>query len=151
MSFLFCCGSVKPYRPARLLHEDKFKAFIAWAEFPKDSSQSTGDGAEMVDLTALKPPYAIQLVRQVNYGPLESKRYFIPVEGKDNEFTEVAEDDLIQANFQKLNSYVSLLAWCVARALTSRSGTKTSSVRATTSSSRSMCIRRILLINSTGE
>jgi hypothetical protein len=53
----------------------------------------------------LKPPYAIQVVRQVNYGPLESKRYFIPVktEGKD-EFVELVEDDLIQANFQKLNS-----------------------------------------------
>ncbi len=104
MSSLLYCGSVKPYRPARLLHEDKFKAFMAWAEFPKDSSPSTGDGADEVDLNLLKPPYAMQLVRQVNYGRLETKRYFIPVEGKDNEFTEVVEDDLIQANFHKLNS-----------------------------------------------
>ncbi len=104
MSALFCCGSIKPFRPARLLHEAKFQAFIAWADFPKDSSPSTGDGDEKVDLVVLKPSYAMQLVRQVNYGPLESKRYFIPVVGKDNEFAEVAEDDLIQANFQKLNS-----------------------------------------------
>jgi hypothetical protein len=104
MSSLFCCGSVKPYRPARLLHEDKFKAFMAWAEFLKDSSPFIGDGAEKVDLIVLQPPYAIQLVRQINYGPLESKRYFIPVKGNDDEFTEVVEDDLIHANFQKLNS-----------------------------------------------
>ena len=77
---------------------------MAWAEFPKDSSPPTGDGAEKVDLVAFNVPYAIQLVRQVNYGPLESKRYFIPVSGKDNEFVEVVENDLIQASFQKLNS-----------------------------------------------
>ena len=104
MSSLFCCGSVEPFRPARLLHEDKFKAFIAWAKFPMSCSEATADGPEKADLVMLRPPYAIQLVRQVNYGPLESKRYFVPVEGSDNEFTEVNEDGLIQANFQKLNS-----------------------------------------------
>lgn len=77
---------------------------MAWAKFPQESSLSTDDGAEKTDLVALKPPYSIQLVRQVNYGPLESKRYFIPVEGSENEFAEVVEDDLIQANFKKLNS-----------------------------------------------
>ncbi|KAK8055651.1 hypothetical protein PG993_000878 [Apiospora rasikravindrae] len=51
------------------------------------------------------PPFAVQLVRQVNYGPLESKRYFAPSSASLSEFVEVAEDDLIQANFQKLNSY----------------------------------------------
>jgi len=104
MSSIFCCNSIKPYRPARLLHEDKFTAFAAWAEFPKESSPSTTDGDKKIDLVALKPPYAIQLVRQVNYGPLESKRYFIPQEDGDDRFVEVTEDDLIQANFKKLNS-----------------------------------------------
>ncbi|KAK4235804.1 hypothetical protein C8A03DRAFT_17497 [Achaetomium macrosporum] len=105
MSALFCCDSVRPYRPQRLLREDKFKTFMTWAAFPKESTASTGGGAENVELMELNPPYAIQLVRQVNYGPLESKRYFIPAEGKDNEFLEVVEDDLVRANFQKLNSY----------------------------------------------
>ena len=77
---------------------------MTWAEFLKDSSPSIGDGAEKVDLIVLQPPYAIQLVQQINYGPLESKRYFIPVKANDDEFTEVVEDDLIHANFQKLNS-----------------------------------------------
>jgi hypothetical protein len=48
-------------------------------------------------------PYAIQLVKQVNYGPLESKRYFVPLD--DNaEFREITERDLIEANFAKVNS-----------------------------------------------
>jgi len=104
MASLFCCSASKPYRHAFLLHEDKFEAFMAWAKFPKESSPSTGDVDEKIDLIVVKPPFAIQLVRQVNYGPLESKRYFIPVDGNDNEFIEVVGDDLIQANFRKLNS-----------------------------------------------
>ncbi|KAH6839463.1 hypothetical protein B0I37DRAFT_449387 [Chaetomium sp. MPI-CAGE-AT-0009] len=106
MSPLFCCGSLQPYRAIHLDHEDKFRAFMAWAEFPTDSSPSTDDGAEKIDLNELTPAYAIQLVRQVNYGPIESKRYFIPVwKGRANEFLEVVEDDLLQANFLKLNTY----------------------------------------------
>ncbi len=99
MSSPFCCDSIKTYRPGYLQHELKFTTFMAWARFPTVVTPS--DGA--VDLTELNPAFAIQLVRQVNYGPLESKRYFIPVEGKA-EFVEVAEDDLIQANFKKLNT-----------------------------------------------
>jgi hypothetical protein len=58
----------------------------------------------MASFAELDPPFAVQLVRQVNYGPLESKRYFIPAKNGENVFVEVVEDDLIQANFQKLNS-----------------------------------------------
>lgn len=57
-------------------------------------------------MNSYTPPFAIQLVQQVNYGPLESKRYFVPVEGNEAEFIEIREQDLIQANFQKLNAYV---------------------------------------------
>ncbi len=46
---------------------------MAWAEFLTDSS-SADDGAEKVDLLALKPPYAIQLIWQVNYGPFPKTR-----------------------------------------------------------------------------
>ena len=48
------------------------------------------------NLDELRPAYAVQLVRQVNFGPLESKRYFVPADAQSEE--------LIQANFQKLNS-----------------------------------------------
>ncbi|KAI3391798.1 hypothetical protein diail_6788 [Diaporthe ilicicola] len=56
-----------------------------------------------VDLVEMAPGFAVQLVRQVNFGPLESKRYFVPT--ASDKFIEVSESDLIQANFQKLNCY----------------------------------------------
>ncbi|KAF1962986.1 hypothetical protein CC80DRAFT_530864 [Byssothecium circinans] len=108
MSVLFCCEAIQPFRPKRLTHEEKFSSFTRWANFPKASSTATTGGENdqvSLDLAELKPPYAVQLVRQINYGPLESKRYFIPVEGKDEAFVEVSEEDLVNANFQKLNSY----------------------------------------------
>jgi hypothetical protein len=100
-STLFCCEAVKPYRPARLIHEPKFTAFHAWAVFPRASAPPI---AEHVDLNKIEPSYAIQLVRQVNYGPLESKRYFIPAKDQVGCFVEILEDHLIEANFQKLNA-----------------------------------------------
>ena len=102
MSSLFCCDSVQPYRPQTLDREAKFSNFMAWASFPQAGSQdATQNEAESSEL---KAPFAVQLVRQVNYGPLESKRYFEPIEGKDQEFNEISENDLIQANFSKVNS-----------------------------------------------
>lgn len=100
MSSLFCCGNIQPYRPQILSHEQKFKTFMRWARHPRESTPSTGG----VDLLRLKPDFAVQLVRQVNFGPLESKRYFVFLGADD--FIEVSENDLIQANFQKLNSFV---------------------------------------------
>lgn len=50
------------------------------------------------------PSFAVQLVRQVNFGRLESKRYFVLLRGQENTFAEVSEGDLISANFEKLNS-----------------------------------------------
>lgn len=76
---------------------------MSWAKFPKAASPSAEnqDGDELANL---QPGYAVQLVRQVNYGPLESRRYFIPIESRDEAFAEISEQQLIQANFQKLNS-----------------------------------------------
>lgn len=103
MASLFCCASIQPYRPQRLDHEAKFNDFVVWARSSQAVSQNHSNGKE-ANLDALKAPYAVQLVRQISYGPLESKRYFTPLEGKAEEFMEISEDDLIQANFQKLNS-----------------------------------------------
>ncbi|KAK4206094.1 hypothetical protein QBC37DRAFT_381425 [Rhypophila decipiens] len=44
----------------------------------------------------------IQVVKQVNYGPQEWIRYFVP---NDSEFMEATEDALLKANFEKVNSY----------------------------------------------
>jgi hypothetical protein len=98
-STLFCCTSIQGYKSMTTSHEHKFKEFMAWAKHPRESTQAS----EPRDLTSPPTSHVIQLVRQVNYGPLESKRYFVPI---GERFVEVAENDLIQANFQKLNTYV---------------------------------------------
>ncbi|KAL1864014.1 hypothetical protein Daus18300_007979 [Diaporthe australafricana] len=99
MTSLFCCDSIKPYRHQALSHEPKFVQFMKWTESTTNPTPSSGS----VDLIEMAPGFAVQLVRQVNFGPLESKRYFVPTEG--DKFIEISESDLIQANFQKLNSY----------------------------------------------
>lgn len=92
---LFCCTSIAPYKAQRIDHEHKFRDFVTWASSaePSPSSDPAGDLA-MAD-------YVVQLVRQINYGPIESKRYFAHTPGG---FTEVSEQDLINANFKKLNT-----------------------------------------------
>jgi hypothetical protein len=82
-----------------LLHESKFTTFLRWAEYPRSSEINTAPSLDSA-------PYAIQFVRQVNYGPLESKRYFVVNEGgsEGDAFVEVSERWLIDANFQKLNT-----------------------------------------------
>ncbi|KAM3558131.1 hypothetical protein MY1884_004151 [Beauveria asiatica] len=95
---IFCCAAIAPYRPQRLMHEDKFDSFCNWAAFPKQSRVESASGTKLPSAG-----FAVQLVRQVNYGPLESKRYFIP--WPENTFAEVDEDELIQGNFAKVNTY----------------------------------------------
>ncbi|KAK8137996.1 hypothetical protein PG984_001376 [Apiospora sp. TS-2023a] len=107
MPSLFCCGSIKPYRPQYLLHQDKFNTFMAWAPYPQAASPVSHDDS-MAAFGNGGPSFAIQLVRQVNYGPLESKRSFVPALASSSEFVEVGEDELIQANFKKLNSTTSV-------------------------------------------
>ena len=80
-----------------------FTTFMEWASFPKTCEVPSG-ASGTVNLADTKPDYVIQLVRQVNYGPLESRRYFARVSSGAEKFVEVTEKDLIQANFQKLNS-----------------------------------------------
>ncbi|KAK7950943.1 uncharacterized protein PG986_006671 [Apiospora aurea] len=77
---------------------------MAWASYPRAASPAN-DVDRKGAFASGGPPFAIQLVRQVNYGPLESKRYFAPASASPSGFVEVAEDDLIQANFQELNSF----------------------------------------------
>ncbi|CCT72833.1 uncharacterized protein FFB20_05633 [Fusarium fujikuroi] len=101
MSTLFCCVAIEPYRPQYLSHQPKFNNFMSWASFPRESTLNETQH----DLSQLNPSYAVQLVRQVNFGPLESKRYFIPHNTSEGQYVEVSEQDLIQANFKKLNTY----------------------------------------------
>jgi len=108
MATIFCCGNIQPYRPVRVDHELRFTSFLEWAHFPRST--------RVCDLTdesgrLQSPPdndwqYAIQLVQQVNFGALESKRYFVPRATQDSSerFQEITEGDLIEANFAKVNS-----------------------------------------------
>jgi hypothetical protein len=100
MSAIFCCSSISPYRPRQLDHEAKFGAFLRWAAL-QTTSLVPGDGPSLVSSV----PYAIQLVRQINYGPQESIIYFVPTSDGSG-FTEATEDELLKSNFEKLNSYL---------------------------------------------
>lgn len=98
MSSIFCCSNIQGYRNRILSHEPKFKTFTAWATYPKESDIVSSDAApSATDIT-----FAVQLVKQTNYGPLDSKRYFVT--GPDGTFVEVTEQWLIDANFEKLNT-----------------------------------------------
>lgn len=98
-ALFFCCSSISPYRPRQLDHEAKFTTFMRWAGL-QTTSPVPVDG-----LLISSAPYAIQLVRQINYGPLESIRYFVPA-SNGSDFAEATEGDLLESNFEKLNSYL---------------------------------------------
>ena len=74
---------------------------MCWASLYKSSLAVDDDSASTVN----SAPYAVQLVRQVNYGPQESIRYFVPAK-TGSDFTETTEDNLVESNFEKLNSYL---------------------------------------------
>lgn len=94
----------RPYRPQILSHEAKFAAFLRW--LPAAQEASTGETTEgRAILSDDSSAYVVQVVRQVNFGALESKRYFVfgDSAGVSN-FYEITEGDLIEANFEKLNA-----------------------------------------------
>lgn len=99
-SSLFCCQAIQPYRPQRLLHEEKFTTFVTWAGFPQESQIEQSTDSSIMS----NKGYAIQLVKQVNFGPLETTRYFVPGNSAPVDFIEVDASALIQANFQKVNT-----------------------------------------------
>ena len=147
MSAIFCCSTISPYRPRQLDHESKFKIFLRWAGL-QTTSLIPIDGS-----LVSSAPYAIQLVRQINYGPQESIRYFVPA-SNGSDFAEAIEDDLLTSNFDKLNSYIDhgqKSHELRIPLLTLRSaGTRTSSAKSTINFSKSTSIRRILPMRITG-
>ena len=137
MSDLFCCSSINPYRLRILDHEAKFRAFKVWADLQTTSRISTDD-CSAVDSAS----YAVQLVRQINYGAQESIRYFV-LAGEDSDFMETTEGSLLKSNFNKLNSYMTIndpdvLELCADTPI----DTRISDVKSITNSSKSTCIRR---------
>jgi hypothetical protein len=109
---IFCCASIEPYpRKIPTDHDNKFLPFIEAALSSAGAFERLSSLVEdntSTEALAKHNSFAIQLVRQVNYGPLESKRYFTPatIVGTNNiRYIEVSETDLITANFIKANSY----------------------------------------------
>jgi hypothetical protein len=93
--------------PIRTEAEARFDEFIGWAKSITDSGDDTGTGTGAAAGIGADAPYAVQLVRQRNFGPLESKRYFVPATGGAGDgFVEVTERDLVSANFAKIDSLV---------------------------------------------
>ncbi|KUJ21224.1 uncharacterized protein LY89DRAFT_550680, partial [Mollisia scopiformis] len=103
MEPIFCCSSIRPYRPQKLSHEAKFTAFMEQATALATIVPTTFDAVALLNK---ETSYVVQVVRQVNYGAVEWKKHFAytKVDGGSN-FQEVSEKDLIDANYQKLNSY----------------------------------------------
>jgi len=101
MAPIFCCTQIIPFKPARTDHDAKFTTLLSWAK-GADTVPDVDDN--IMNLLEDNTSFVIQVVRQVNYGPLEFKRYFIKAEAGD-EFLEITEKALIDANFEKLNSY----------------------------------------------
>lgn len=104
MGTIFCCSSVKPYRPAVLQHEAKFSIFITWAKSSLSSSIDDSINVSELPNASSVSCFVIQVVCQVNYGLIEWKNYFAKVEDFTSPFRQVSEDDLIAANYMKLNS-----------------------------------------------
>ncbi|KAH8654899.1 hypothetical protein BGZ61DRAFT_372921 [Ilyonectria robusta] len=97
---IFCCPDIKPYRPELLDHAPKFTAFLNWARH-RTSCLVLDDGFSLVS----SAPYAVQFVRQVNNGLQEVIRYFVPTTN-GLKYMEATENDLLRANFEKLNAYM---------------------------------------------
>lgn len=119
MTAIFCCTSINAYRPTRTEHELKFWTFTNWATYPQASAVDDTFGHKHGYIASSLGPYAIQLVKQTKFGPLESKRYFVlntidvsedqsAGQGRRQRYAEVKERYLIDGNYKKVNSYVSL-------------------------------------------
>lgn len=106
MQPIFCCGEIEPFKPKRLDHEVKFESFMVWSKLNNLNNVEDHDDECIRTSWDLSTTYVVQIVRQVNYGPQESKRYFLSLNPSNatSTFAEVTERDLIDANYKKLNS-----------------------------------------------
>lgn len=100
MASVFCCTQAKPYRPQRLLHESMFAKFLKWAQ--NQGSDATSSSFDVQAALNNGSSHVFQVVQQVNFGPLESKRYFSSTDS--NDYMEITESNLVDANYKKLNS-----------------------------------------------
>ena len=105
MNSIFCCSQVSPFRARIIDNEARIRAFLGWVKSLDDTPPS---GIASYIPWDSESTYVIQVARQVNYGTLEWKRYFVLIStpAGTTTFHEVKEQDLIDANFAKVNAYV---------------------------------------------
>ena len=105
MPTIFCCSDVRASHT--LGNDEKLNTFLNWAAYPTE--RAVHPTVEQDDKLADSDyPYYIRLAKMVNtinFGPVETKRYFAPMGEKDGAkvFVELAESDLksIAANYTK--------------------------------------------------
>ncbi|KAI0789185.1 hypothetical protein C8Q75DRAFT_766887 [Abortiporus biennis] len=78
MSTLFCCTAREQYKPRTVVHELTLNSFVGWSKFPKQSICESDELNQNVD-------YVIELLRQIDFGPEESRRYFLVMKGPDEQ------------------------------------------------------------------
>jgi hypothetical protein len=111
----FCCNDIKPYpRFSRTDHDEKFNPFInvATENATKECNTPTASSSAS-NPSADEYPYIIQFVKQVSYGPVESRQFFAPASStnistptpESKPYIELSEEALIAANFTKVNTY----------------------------------------------
>lgn len=88
---VFCCKQTFFYKPTHTDHEDLFKSFI---EFENNGK---------IPLPTRDDQRGLQVVKQVNFGPIEEKRYFA-LPG----FEEVSENEFNEMGYKRLNSFKNL-------------------------------------------
>ncbi|KGO43421.1 hypothetical protein PEX2_000280 [Penicillium expansum] len=92
----FCCTTIQPTKPPNPDHEQTFTEFTKWGLTTIGNLTGSTDPSEA--------SVCIQLVRQVNSGPIESIRYFVASDTHGS-FEEVPEDGIVDANFVKMNDH----------------------------------------------
>ncbi|KFZ16422.1 hypothetical protein V501_02237 [Pseudogymnoascus sp. VKM F-4519 (FW-2642)] len=85
---VFCGSNLQPYRPKSLDHEPKFTDYISWA---KRASLGTSCAAEKSSDTP---------------GATEHYPYAVQLDNPARDFLEITADDLVDANFEKVNSHL---------------------------------------------
>lgn len=110
---IFCCANAKPYpRPIKIDKDHIFVRFISAAGQMKSSidlQKGEHDASMCSRILSAQGTFVVQLVRQINYGPIESTRYFVedPTAPRTIQphYIELMEKDLLEANYTKVNSY----------------------------------------------
>ncbi|KAJ5958184.1 uncharacterized protein N7479_005334 [Penicillium vulpinum] len=100
MSNLFCCTTIQPTKLPNPEHEQTFTEFTKWALTTIGNLTGSTNPSEA--------SLCVQLVSQVNSGSVDSVRYFVAGD-KHGNFEEISEDDVLDANFVKINECKSFI------------------------------------------